>query len=123
MTSRDVLDSPVDGAVDVHVVLVTAPTEAVASALAERVVNDGLVACVNIVAGIRSVYRWQGAIESATEQLLVMKTTRDRLATLQATIVSLHPYDVPEIIALPVTGGLPAYLQWIVDETRPGASR
>ena len=123
MTSRDEVDGPSETPVDVHIVLVTAPSEAVASALAERVVTDGLVACVNIVAGIRSVYRWQGAIESATEQLLVMKTTRDRLTTLQATIVALHPYDVPEVIALPVTGGLPAYLQWIVDETRPGASR
>jgi len=107
----------------VHVVLVTAPSEAVASMLAERVVTDGLVACVNIVAGVRSVYRWQGAVASATEQLLIMKTTHDRLAALQASIVALHPYDVPEVIALPVVGGLPAYLQWIVDETRPGAPR
>lgn len=106
---------------EVLVVLVTAPSDVVASALAEQVVAAGLVACVNIVPGIRSVYRWQGAVESATEQLLVMKTTAVRLAALQAVIAGAHPYDVPEIIALPVHGGLPAYLQWIVDETRPGA--
>jgi periplasmic divalent cation tolerance protein len=106
---------------EVVIVLVTAPSDVVASALAEHVVAAGLVACVNIVPGIRSVYRWQGAVESATEQLLVMKTTAGRLAALQDAIAAAHPYDVPEIIALPVLGGLPAYLQWIVDETRPGA--
>ena len=68
---------------EVLVVLVTAPSEVVASALAEQVVGAGLVACVNIVPGIRSVYRWQGAVESATEQLLVMKTTAVRWSSRQ----------------------------------------
>ncbi|MCA9573770.1 MAG: divalent-cation tolerance protein CutA [Myxococcales bacterium] len=103
----------------VRIVLVTAPSEAVGMTLARAVVEDGLAACVNLVPGVRSVYRWEGAVEEAAEVLLVLKTRADRVDTLRHRVVSLHPYDVPEFVEVPVEGGLDRYLAWIRTEAAP----
>jgi periplasmic divalent cation tolerance protein len=81
--------------------------------LAEPMVREGAATCVNIVAGIESVYRWQGKIETAQEVLLLIKTTREQFAALRDLIVKLHSYDTPEVIAVPVTDGLAKYLRWL----------
>lgn len=98
-----------------YVVLCNCPDEAIASRIAERAVHEGHAACVNILAGTRSVYRWQGRIETAQEHTLLIKTTAASYQALEQTIVALHPDDVPEIIALPVTTGLRSYLEWIAE--------
>ena len=82
---------------------------------------ERLAACVQVLPGMTSVYRWQGKLERADEVLLLAKTTRDRLDALTARIVELHPYELPEVVAVDVFGGLPGYLAWIADETHPGA--
>ena len=101
---------------DVYVVLCTCPEGAV-DALTERVLSARLVACVNVVAGVRSVYRWEGKIENELESLLVMKTQRARIDSLIQTIESAHPYEVPEVLALPIGDGSHPYLQWVLAET------
>lgn len=104
---------------DVRIVLVTAPSDAVGLDVARAVVGEGLAACVNVVPGLRSVYRWEGAVEEADEVLLVLKTRADRVDTLRERVVSLHPYDVPEFVVVPVEGGLERYLAWIRTEAAP----
>ena len=99
-----------------RVVLVTAPPRR-APALARALVRRRLAACVNLVPGVRSVYRWKGRVEEARETLLVAKTTAARVPALLAAIAELHPYEVPEGIALPVVAGLAPYLRWIAAET------
>ena len=84
--------------------------------LAATLVEARLAACVNVIEGIRSIYRWQGAVERDTEVLLVIKTTRGRFAELRERLLAEHPYDVPELIALDVTDGAAAYLDWIRSE-------
>ncbi|MDH4274191.1 MAG: divalent-cation tolerance protein CutA [Gammaproteobacteria bacterium] len=95
------------------VVLCTCPEGVHAETLATALVEQKLAACVNLVPGIHSIYRWQGAVERATEVLLIIKTRRERLEALEAGIRALHPYQVPEIVALPVTAGFVPYLQWL----------
>lgn len=99
------------------VVLTNLPDDASARALAAQLVESRLAACVNVLSPCRSVYRWEGAVEDATEVPLVIKTTRTRYAELERAIVDAHPFEVPEIIALPVALGLPAYLDWLAAET------
>jgi periplasmic divalent cation tolerance protein len=104
-------------------VLCTAPAAAPAGrlgaeALARALVEEGLAACVNVIPGVRSWFRWEGKVDVADELLLVAKTTAGSVARLQARIVELHPYDVPEVLRLPVDDGLPAYLQWVRDSVR-----
>ena len=99
-------------------VIANCPDEACANQIALAVVEAGLAACVNLLPRVQSVYRWQGAVESASEVPLLIKTTAGRYGELEAAIRSLHPYDVPEIIALPIAQGLPAYLDWLAAETR-----
>jgi periplasmic divalent cation tolerance protein len=99
------------------VVLTNCPDPDHARALAARLVEDRLAACVNILAACHSVYRWQGRIESAEEVPLLIKTSRERYAALEAAIRAHHPYELPEIVAVPVVRGLPAYLDWIAAET------
>ena len=94
-------------------VLSTVPDEACASALAERMVSERLAACVNIVPGITSVYLWEGKIVSDSERLLLIKTTRRCYSRLEALILQRHPYDLPEIIVLPIQQGHADYLKWI----------
>jgi periplasmic divalent cation tolerance protein len=108
-------------ATDALVCLVTAPPER-AGPIAEALVGRELVACVNIVAGVRSVYRWKGAVEHDEEALLVLKTTRAALPALDAALGELHPYETFELVALDVAGGSAAYLGWIGESvTAPGA--
>jgi periplasmic divalent cation tolerance protein len=105
---------------DKVVVLVTCGSTREARRVAKAVVEERLAACVTILdARVRSIYRWKGTLESATEILLVMKTSRRRLAALQKKIEQLHSYDVPEIIALPIAAGSRAYLAWLADSVRP----
>lgn len=97
---------------DVLLVWCTCPADA-AGSLAEALVGARLAACVNQIAPVHSTYRWQGAIESASETLLAIKTTAARFEALQARLRELHPYDLPEVIATPVSAGLPEYLAWV----------
>ena len=102
---------------DVLVVFITTPL-ADAPRIAKAIVEQRLAACVNIVPGIRSIYRWQGKIEDEPEALLVAKTARDRFDALRDGVKQLHPYTVPEIIALPVVAGSPEYLAWVSAEVK-----
>jgi periplasmic divalent cation tolerance protein len=85
--------------------------------IARTLVEARLAACVNLLPAVRSIYRWQGQIEEATEITLLIKTTSQQVDSLQRAIVKLHPYDVPEIIATPIVAGYAPYLQWIATET------
>jgi periplasmic divalent cation tolerance protein len=100
------------------VVLVTAPSVEGAARIARALVVERLAACGNVVPGVRSFFRWEGKVRSEPEVLLVLKTTRDRFQELRARVLSLHPYQVPEIVALPVEAGHAAYLDWIASSTR-----
>lgn len=91
--------------------------EAAAEELAAALVQERLAACVQIVGPVESIYRWEGEVRRAREWLVVAKTTDARLAELTARIRALHRYDVPEIVAVPITAGDPAYLRWIAQET------
>lgn len=97
---------------DVLLVFCTCSSEE-AKALAQRLVEQRLVACVNMVPAVQSIYQWQGKIEQASETLLIMKTTRSSYAALEASIRQQHSYELPEILAVPVAHGLPAYLAWV----------
>ncbi len=96
------------------VVLCTVPSTEVAERLARGVVEAKLAACVNIVPGVRSIYRWEGAVQDDQELLLVVKSTQARYAALEAWLTEQHPYDVPEVIALDTTVGSRAYLDWLL---------
>jgi periplasmic divalent cation tolerance protein len=102
-------------------VLVTAANADEAHRLAQALVDARLAACVNILPGLRSLYWWQGRVEDATEVLLLVKSVRACLDALTAQVKALHSYAVPEIIAVPITGGSDAYLAWLTAETHaPG---
>lgn len=98
-------------------VLTNLPDAESAHALAARLVEARLAACVNILAPCRSVYRWEGKTEDATEVPMLIKTTAARYAELEAAIRAGHPYTLPEIVALPIERGLPEYLGWVAAET------
>jgi len=89
-----------------------------AQTLAHALVGRRLAACVNLLPAVQSIYRWNGAVEEAAEVTLLIKTTAARYAELEQAIRALHPYELPEVIAVPVSAGLPAYLVWIGQETR-----
>ena len=93
------------------------PDQASAAKLAAVLIEQRLAACVNVQAPCTSVYRWQGKVETATEVPIFIKTTRERYPALEAAILALHPYELPEIIAVPLVAGLPAYLEWVHTET------
>ncbi|MBB3345428.1 divalent-cation tolerance protein CutA [Luteimonas sp. RC10] len=97
----------------------TCPDNATAQHIARALVEARLAACVNLVPGVTSIYRWQGQVQSDAEVLLVIKTTADRLEALTERLRALHPYDTPALVALPVAGGLTDYLRWVDDETAP----
>lgn len=99
-------------------VLNTCPDEATAARLARALVEERLAACVNRLPLTASTYRWQGQVVEEAEVLLLIKTASDRYPALAKRLQALHPYQVPEIIALPLCDGLPAYLQWLVAQTR-----
>lgn len=98
------------------IALSTVPAAA-ARRLARALVRERLCACVNVVPGLSSVYRWKGSVHEDRECLLVMKLSARALPALRRRLPELHPYEVPELVALPVSGGLPAYLAWIERET------
>lgn len=99
-----------------QMVLCTCPDQDTANLIANTLVDRGLAACVNILPGVRSIYRWQDKRETAEEVLLIAKSLIDVYAQLQQSILEFHPYELPEIIAVPIAGGLPAYLAWMENE-------
>jgi periplasmic divalent cation tolerance protein len=103
----------------VFIVMTHLPDTATAEALASALVEARLAACASLTPGVQSVYRWQGKIERANEVTLTIKTTQRHYAALESAIRAAHPYELPEIIALPVVAGFPSYLQWIIAETSP----
>jgi periplasmic divalent cation tolerance protein len=102
---------------DTLLVITNLPDRTAAEQLARVLVERLLAACVNLMAPCHSVYHWQGAIETADEVPLFIKTTGAQYPALQQAIVDMHPYELPEIIAVPVTHGLPAYLAWVAQVT------
>ena len=100
------------------IILCTCPDLATAERIAETVVGERLAACVNIVPGLTSIYYWEGQIQRDAELLLLIKTRQEIYPLLEARIRQLHPYQIPEIIALPIQTGAAAYLDWIADNTR-----
>lgn len=104
--------------VSVFLVMTTFPTREKADEMASLLVEKGLAACVSVQSECRSVYRWRGAVESAIEVPLLIKTTDARYAEVEAAIRAIHPYETPEIIAIPLADGLPDYLAWVLAETQ-----
>jgi|SRR5690349_14831044 periplasmic divalent cation tolerance protein len=102
---------------DALLVISNLPDRASADKLAQLVIEQRLAACVNVLSPCRSVYRWKGKVEDAEEFPVLIKTTRERYAALETAIRKTHPYELPEIIALPLAAGLPAYLDWVAAET------
>ncbi len=95
------------------VVLVTTPSAEAGIELGRALVDERLAACVNVVPGVTSIFRWQGKREEAAEALLLIKTGPERYAALEQRVLELHPYSVPEVLALPVQAGAPAYVRWV----------
>jgi periplasmic divalent cation tolerance protein len=102
---------------DTIVVLVTVPSREQGEALATLLLDAHLAACVNVVGPVRSIYRWGGKVCADDEHLLVIKTTQARYAALEDRVLAAHPYEVPEIIALPIEAGATAYLEWLRKNT------
>lgn len=98
-------------------VFCTVPDPETARRIAQTVVYEGLAACVNLLPGLTSVYRWQGEVQESTELLLIIKTRQERYPALEDRIKELHPYEVPEIIALSIEVGSKSYLDWITEST------
>lgn len=96
----------------------TCPDATTAERIATALVDERLAACVNMVPGLRSVYRWQGRVEAADEVLLLVKTTAEAYPALQDRLRALHPHELPELLAVETAFGLPEYLLWVADETR-----
>jgi periplasmic divalent cation tolerance protein len=99
-------------------VLTNLPDRAAAERLADLVIGKQLAACVNILAPCRSVYRWKGAVQHDEEHPMLIKTTAERYPALESALRSGHPYELPEIIAVPIERGLAAYLDWVAAETK-----
>lgn len=99
----------------------TAPDLETADHLGSRLVEEGLAACVNLLPGIRSLYRWEGELRRDAEVLLLIKTREVLFPTLASRLRELHPYDLPEIIACPISQGLPDYFEWVIACTSPAA--
>jgi periplasmic divalent cation tolerance protein len=98
-------------------VLTTLPGDADGPAFARALVDARLAACVNLLAAMESIYRWEGDVEQETERQVVIKTSKDRVAALWDRVRELHPYDVPEFLVLPIVDGNDAYLRWVADST------
>ena len=103
---------------DIFVILSTCPDAATAERLGRTLVEEALAACVNVLPGLRSIYRWNDAVQSDEEALMIIKTTAACLAAARERLVELHPYEVPEAVALPVVDGHHAYLAWVASSTR-----
>jgi periplasmic divalent cation tolerance protein len=103
----------------VLLVLTNLPDRPSAENLARALVEKNLAACVNVLSPCRSVYRWKGVLHQEEEHPVLIKTTPEAYAALEAAIRAAHPYELPEIIAVPIERGLPAYLDWVAEETKP----
>ena len=103
---------------NIHLVLCSCPDRNQADLLAGILVEERLAACVSVVPVVGSVYRWKGQVERTEEALLLIKTEASRVPALAARIQALHPYELPEVLAVEAAAGLPAYLRWVADETR-----
>jgi periplasmic divalent cation tolerance protein len=101
-------------------VLTTVARAEDAERIAEELVGRRLAACVNVLPGVRSIYRWKGAVERDEERLLVIKTRADRFEALRETLLALHPYEVPEVVAVPIEGGSAPYLHWLDESVGEG---
>lgn len=106
---------------DLKLVLTTGPDRATLEELGHRLVSDRLAACVNVVGGLHSIYRWEGRVESEDEAMALVKTTAGRLEDLKRRISALHPYDEPEVVSLDVTGGSESYLEWLARAVEQGS--
>lgn len=104
---------------EILLVFTNCPDEEVAERIARALVDNRLAACVNQLAPVDSIYRWRGVVEEAGEIPLLIKCTRERYPAIEEAIRQLHPYTVPEIIAVPVVAGFAPYLRWVDDETQP----
>jgi periplasmic divalent cation tolerance protein len=102
---------------EVRLVLTTVPSAEVAAKLARTLVEEKLAACGNVLPAVRSIYRWKGKVEDENEVMLLLKTHVRQVARLQARILELHPYEVPEVLAVPVEAGFQGYLDWIAAST------
>lgn len=102
-----------------RLVITTCPDNELAEAIARTLVEERLAACVNVLPGVRSVYRWHGKIEHASEQLLLIKIRTADYPAVEQRIRQLHSYELPEVVALPIVEGLPAYLAWLADPDNP----
>lgn len=100
-------------------VLTNLPDRAAAERIADMLIGGRLAACVNILAPCRSVYRWKGEVQHDEEHPMLIKTSSERYAALEAALRAAHPYELPEIVAVPIERGLPAYLAWVAAETKP----
>jgi periplasmic divalent cation tolerance protein len=101
---------------NVLLVFSTFADEASAGRAGRRLVEERLAACVNLQPGIRSIYRWQGTLQEDTECLLIAKTSQARVDALTERLAQMHDYELPEVVAVPVTAGLNGYLRWVADE-------
>jgi periplasmic divalent cation tolerance protein len=99
--------------IDVRTILLTAPDVDTAERLGRALVEERLAACANVVPGVVSIFRWRGEVQREAEALVIVKTTAARVEAVRARVVALHPYDVPEVLVLPVLGGHEPYLQWV----------
>ena len=104
---------------DVRIALTTIGSEADAIALAKTLVDERLAACVNVLPPMISIYRWKGSVEQDKEHQIVIKTTADRLAALEARLRQLHPYELPEFLVVDLAGGGSAYLAWVRESVGP----
>jgi periplasmic divalent cation tolerance protein len=103
---------------EILLVLTNVPDNETAIRISRELIEQRVAACVNILPGVLSVYRWQGAIEETHEVSLLIKTTQDAYPKLEAALKTMHPYEVPEILALPIFAGFPTYLDWVAAETQ-----
>ena len=102
---------------EVLVILTTWPDVDKARSAARTLVEEKLAACANLVPGVESIFRWEGKVEASTEVLVIFKTTIARYQMFETRLLGLHPYDVPEVVSLRVTDGLPRYLRWVESST------
>lgn len=103
---------------DAMLVLTTLPSAEAAAELAKAVVGEKLAACANLLPAVRSIYRWQGRVQDEGEVLVLFKTRQEHFERLKARLLELHPYEIPEVLAVPVEQGYQAYLDWLGQETR-----
>ncbi len=115
--------SPLVDARDIVLVLSTAPDVVTGERIASALVEERLAACVNVVPGLASIYRWKGSVERASEVLCIVKTRRPLLVRLARRLAALHPYEVPEMLVVPVGGGARSYLAWLREETLSSSPR